>query len=40
VAAVRLARRRSYLVLMVPVVAGVAWWSLLSLGDAYWGWTG
>jgi hypothetical protein len=35
-----LARRRSYLVLAVPVVGALAWWSLVSLGDAYWGWTG
>jgi hypothetical protein len=35
-----LTRRRSYLVLAVPVVAAVAWWSLVSLGETYWGWTG
>jgi hypothetical protein len=35
-----LARRGSYAVLAVPVVAAVAWWGIISLGEAYWGWTG
>jgi pheromone shutdown protein TraB len=39
-AAVLLARRRSYAVLVAPVIAAVMWWTLVSLGDAYWGWTG
>jgi hypothetical protein len=39
-AAVVLTRRRSYLVLVVPPVAGAVWWGLVTLGDAYWGWTG
>ena len=37
--AVWLSRRRSYLVLAVPVVAAAAWFALVSLGEAYWGWT-
>jgi hypothetical protein len=37
---VLLARRRSYAVLVAPVIAAVMWWTLVSLGDAYWGWTG
>jgi hypothetical protein len=40
VLAVLLARRRSYLVLAVPLVAAVAWWGLVTLGETYWGWTG
>ncbi len=38
--AVWLARRGSYAVLAVPVVAGIAWWGVISLGEAYFGWTG
>jgi hypothetical protein len=38
--AVVLTRRRSYAVLAVPVTAAAVWWALISLGDAYWGWTG
>jgi hypothetical protein len=37
--AVWLTRRRSYLVLLVPVVAGGAWLALISIGEAYWGWS-
>ena len=37
--AVWLTRRRSYAVLAVPVVAGLAWWVLINLGEAYWGWS-
>ena len=39
-AAVWLTRRRSYAVLAVPVVAGVAWFAIISAGEAWWGWTG
>ncbi len=38
--AVWLARRGSYAVLAVPVVAAVAWWGVISLGEAYWAWSG
>jgi len=34
-----LTRRGSYFVLLVPVVAAGAWLTLISLGEAYWGWT-
>ena len=34
-----LSRRRSYLVLAVPVAAAASWFALVSLGEAYWGWT-
>ena len=37
---VRLFRRRSYLVLAVPVVAAALWLGTLSAGDAWFGWTG
>ena len=37
---VRLFRRRSYLVLAVPVVAAGLWFGTLSAGEAWWGWTG
>jgi hypothetical protein len=37
---VRLFRRRSYLVLAVPVVAAVVWFGTLSAGEAWLGWTG
>ena len=37
---VRLFRRRSYLVLAVPVVAAVLWFGTLSAGEAWLGWTG
>ena len=37
---VRLFRRRSYLVLAVPVVAAVVWFGTLSAGEAWFGWTG
>ena len=40
VLAIWLARRGSFTVLVVPVVAAVAWWSIISLGEAYGGWTG
>jgi len=40
VAAVLLTRRRSYWVLAVPVVSGVLWWSVISLGERYLDWTG
>jgi hypothetical protein len=33
-----LTRRGSYFVLLVPVVAAGAWLTLISLGEAYWGW--
>ena len=36
--AIWLARRRSYFVLLVPVVAAGAWLTMISLGEAYWGW--
>jgi hypothetical protein len=35
-----LARRGSFAVLVVPVVAAVAWWATISLGEEYGGWTG
>jgi hypothetical protein len=34
-----LTRRGSYFVLLVPVVAAGAWLTLISIGEAYWGWT-
>jgi hypothetical protein len=37
---VRLFRRRSYLVLAVPVVAAVVWLGTLTAGEAWLGWTG
>ena len=37
---VRLFRRRSYLVLAVPVVAAVVWFGTLTAGEAWLGWTG
>jgi hypothetical protein len=37
---VRLFRRRSYLVLTVPVVAAALWFGTLGAGEAWWGWTG
>jgi hypothetical protein len=37
---VRLFRRRSYLVLAVPVVAAVLWFGTLTAGEARLGWTG
>ncbi|MEX5302656.1 hypothetical protein [Kocuria sabuli] len=38
-AVVRLARRRSYLVLLVPVVAAATWFVVMGLGGAVLGWT-
>lgn len=38
--AVWLARRRSYLVLTVPVVGALLWWAVISAGEAWLGWTG
>ena len=38
--AIWLARRGSFLVLVVPVGAAVAWWSIIALGEEYGGWTG
>jgi hypothetical protein len=38
-ATVLLTRRRSYWVLVPPVVGAAAWFALVSLGEAYWGWT-
>ena len=40
VVAVRLARRRSYWVLAVPVVTGLVWWAGVAAGEAFLGWTG
>ena len=37
---VRLARAGSYLVLAVPVVAGVLWFLVITLGEQLLGWTG
>jgi len=37
---VRLFRRRSYLVLAVPVAAAVVWFGTLTAGAAWLGWTG
>jgi hypothetical protein len=37
--AIWLARRGSFTVLLVPVVGAAAWWSVISLGETYWGWT-
>jgi hypothetical protein len=39
VAGVRLARSRSYLVLLVPVLAAATWFAVLWFGDAVLGWT-
>ncbi|MEX5297487.1 hypothetical protein RCG67_01750 [Kocuria sp. CPCC 205292] len=36
---VRLVQRRSYLVLLVPVVAGVTWFAVMTFGEAVLGWT-
>ena len=38
--AIWLARRGSFAVLVVPVAAAVAWWSIIALGEEYGGWTG
>ncbi|MFF0945048.1 hypothetical protein ACFYE2_12605 [Kocuria sp. CPCC 205300] len=38
-AVVRLVRRRSYLVLLVPVVAAATWFVVMGLGGAVLGWT-
>jgi hypothetical protein len=38
--AIWLARRGSFTVLVVPVAAAAAWWSVISLGEAYGGWSG
>ena len=38
--AIWLARRGSFAVLVVPVAAAVSWWSAISLGETYGGWTG
>ena len=35
-----LTRRRSYLVLVPPVVGAVLWWSIVSAGEAWLDWTG
>lgn len=35
---VRLARRRSPLGLLVPLVAAVSWWTAITLGGRYLGW--
>jgi hypothetical protein len=35
-----LTRRRSYLVLVPPVLGAVLWWSIVSAGEAWLGWTG
>ena len=40
VAALRLTRRRSYAVLLPPLVGGVLWWAIVSAGEAWLGWTG
>jgi hypothetical protein len=40
VVAVLLARRRSYWVLAVPVVGGLAWWAIVSAGEKWLDWTG
>lgn len=39
VVGVRLVQRRSYLVLLVPVVAAVSWFGLMSFGGQVLGWT-
>ncbi|WP_298585319.1 hypothetical protein [uncultured Kocuria sp.] len=36
---VRLVQRRSYLVLLVPVVAAATWFGVMTLGEAVLGWT-
>lgn len=38
-AVVRLVRRRSYLVLLVPVVAAATWFAVMGFGGAVLGWT-
>jgi hypothetical protein len=35
-----LARRRSYLVLAVPVAGAATWFAILQAGETWWGWTG
>jgi hypothetical protein len=40
VAAFVLTRRRSLLVLAPPVLGAVLWWSVVSAGEAWLGWTG
>ena len=35
-----LTRRRSFLVLLPPVIGGVLWWAIVSAGEAWLGWTG
>jgi hypothetical protein len=35
-----LARRRSWWLLLVPVGGAVAWWAVVSAGEAWLGWTG
>jgi hypothetical protein len=37
---VRLARRRSWWSLLVPVTGGAAWWAVVSAGEAWAGWSG
>jgi hypothetical protein len=39
VAGVRLAQRRSYLVLLVPVLAAATWFAVMWFGGAVLGWT-
>ena len=39
VVAVVLARRRSYVVLAVPLAGAVLWWAIVSAGEAWLGWT-
>ncbi|MFI7495316.1 hypothetical protein ACH9D2_11450 [Kocuria sp. M4R2S49] len=36
---VRLVKRRSYLLLLVPVVAAVTWFGVMTFGEAVLGWT-
>lgn len=36
---VRLVRHRSYLVLLVPVVAAATWWGVMVFGGSVLGWT-
>ena len=36
---VRLVQRRSYLVLLVPVVAVATWFGVMTFGEAVLGWT-
>lgn len=40
VATFALTRRRSYLVLVPPVLGAVLWWAIVSAGEAWLGWTG